>query len=134
MINNQIFGISNQETLNLIKENVDYLTIISLISINNFFFGRHSEIEPTNEYHEHTHARPPPRQYRASNLPLSRPGLRWTKSPTTVFDWAGAALTGPTQRLGTPRILKLTPLAVLSAAEFIPCPLESQRRKNVVKI
>ncbi|KAJ9538769.1 hypothetical protein OSB04_031502 [Centaurea solstitialis] len=49
----------------------------------------HSGITLTNDYHKHTQARLSGSIGQPTNPPLSRTSLRWTQSPTTVFDWAG---------------------------------------------
>ena len=62
-----------------------------------FFFGRHSCIEPTNDYHEHTHTR-----MHTSPTVSGNPLIRRCPGPTSLTGLGG----GPpndwtTQRLGT---------------------------------
>ena len=87
------------------------------IVLQDHFFGRHSGIEPTNDYHEHTHTRTPPRLYRASTgSPLIRrcPGPIYAgpRAQPQSLTGLGAAqsMTGPTQGLSTPHALNRLPL------------------------
>ncbi|KAJ9550279.1 hypothetical protein OSB04_014324 [Centaurea solstitialis] len=74
------------------------------------FFGRHSGIEPTNDYHEHTHASS------VSDIPLIRrcpdPAYAGPRAQPQSLTGLGAtqSMTGLAQGLSTPHALKLTPL------------------------